>query len=216
MNRPERQPQARSIATRERLVETTLETIYQVGLKKASTNDFSRGAGVSRGALLHHFPTRDDFSIAAAMETMLTEGTDEIREAAARVGRDELSLEEFIDFLWCKFSGRFFYLSIEFINGARTDPALREKMLPVVKRFHETLDEIWMENYGFGEMGRNEARVLLNLTLCLLRGMGLQTVLKDDPEYFVTLLESWKRLLPRIAADIGRGPSPASGGVTGG
>ncbi len=33
---------------------------------------------------------------------------------------------------------------------------------------------------------------VLNATLCLLRGMGVQTVLRDDPVYFRRLLRFWK------------------------
>ena len=202
MRGPERQAQARSIATRERLIETTLETIHQLGLKRASTPEFARRAGVSRGALLHHFPTRDDI-IVAAMETLLEQATDEIRRVAAEVARDDLGMAELLDFLWEMFSGRFFYLSVEFINEARTDPALRAKMQPLVRHFHEALDDIWAENCGTGQVDRAGARVLLNLTLCLFRGMGVQTVLRDDPEYFRTLLETWKTLLPTLAGALG-------------
>lgn len=201
MSRSDRQAQARSIATRERLIATTLDTIHELGLKRASTPEFARRAGVSRGALLHHFPTRDDI-IVAAMESMLEEGIARIRHVAAEVARDAVDMEGLLDFLWALFSGRFFTLSVEFINEARTDPALRAKMLPLVRRFHEALDTIWAENCSVGPIDRDNARVLLNLTLCLFRGMGVQTVLKDDPEYFRTLLETWKALLPTLGASL--------------
>ena len=201
MSRPDRQAQARSIATRERLIATTLDTIHELGLSRAATPEFARRAGVSRGALLHHFPTREDI-IVAAMESMLEAGIDEIRGVAAGVARDAVEMDALLDFLWELFSGRFFTLSVEFINAARTDPALRAKMLPLVRRFHEALDEIWAENCGTGPIDRSNARLLLNLTLCLFRGMGVQTVLRDDPEYFRTLLETWKTLLPTLARDL--------------
>ena len=215
MTRPDRQAQARSIATRERLIATTLDTIHQLGLKRASTPEFARRAGVSRGALLHHFPTREDIVI-AAMEALLEEATDEIRRVAADVARDDLDLADLLDFLWEMFSGRFFYLSVEFINEARTDPVLRARMLPLVRHFHDALDGIWAENCGTGQIDRTQARVLLNLTLCLFRGMGVQTVLRDDPEYFRTLLETWKSILPALAAGLAEGqarsplPHPAA------
>ena len=195
----DRPPQARSTATREKLIEAALDTIHEVGLKKASTPEFSKAAGVSRGALLHHFPTRADIVI-AAMEKLLSDGRRDIRAVAAEVSQHELGLDELIEFLWGMFSSRFFYLSVEFINEARTDPELREKMLPVVRHFHEALDEIWRDYYAPPDGTAREAKIVLNLTLCLIRGMGVQTVLKDDPEYFRTLLETWKTILPQIAS----------------
>ena len=203
----ERPPQARSIATREKLIEATLDAIFELGYRSASTPEFTRRAGVSRGALLHHFPARSDI-VVAAMEHILTTGTGEIRAIAVKVAREEVSLEEFVEFLWEMFSGRFFYLSLEFINEARTDPDLRARMMPVVKDFHAALDGIWesFEKQVDGLPGKT--RVALNLTICLVRGMGVQTVLKDDPEYFRSMLDVWKTVLPQLIKN--RALTPAS------
>lgn len=195
--RAERPAQARAVAMRERLVEAALEVIHDVGYRSASTPEFARRAGVSRGALLHHFPARSDI-IVAAMEHLLVNGTREIRAIADKVAREEVSLEEFVDFLWKMFSGRLFYISLEFINEARTDPDLRARMIPVVKDFHAALDGIWEEFERQAEGPPRTTRVALNLTVCLLRGMGVQTVLKDDPAYFGSMLEAWKTILPQL------------------
>ena len=69
-----------------------------------------------------------------------------------------------------------------------------------MRHFHEALDEIWRDYYAPPDGTAREAKIVLNLTLCLIRGMGVQTVLKDDPEYFRILLETWKAILPQIAS----------------
>ncbi|APX24463.1 MAG: TetR/AcrR family transcriptional regulator [Rhodobacteraceae bacterium] len=189
--------QARSIATREKLIHAALDVIFDVGYENASTTEFSKRAGVSRGALLHHFPARSDIMV-AAMETLLRDGTAEIREMAVAVSRNEMGLDAFIEWLQQLFSGRFFYLSVEFINGARTDPDLRARMIPVVREFHEALDGIWSEFCEPTDLSAQEAAVVLNMTLCLVRGMGIQTVLREDPAYFHSLLEAWKAVLPQL------------------
>lgn len=195
--RSEKPAQARSIAMREKLIGAALEVIYDLGYNSASTPEFSRRAGVSRGALLHHFPTRSDIII-AAMEELLGEGTREIRETASRVARQEVGLGDFVEFLWQMFSGRFFYISLEFINEARTDAELRERMIPVVRDFHAALDGIWGEFEKQADGLPQSTRVALNMTVCLVRGMGVQTVLKDDPDYFRSMLEAWKTILPQL------------------
>ncbi len=207
-----REKQARSIATREKLIETALDVIYDVGYNRASTPEFSERAGVSRGALLHHFPTRADI-IVAAMEKLLGEGTSDIRKIAGQVAQKQLGTDEFVDFLWGMFSGRFYYLSIELINEARTDKEQRLKMMPVVKHFHEALNEIWAEFQPEEHVPSHDAQVILNLTVCLMRGMGIQTVLKNDPEYFATLLDAWKTILRQLVkkpSEVGKTPLFAS------
>lgn len=189
--------QARSVAMRRKLIRAALDVIYDEGYNSASTPEFSRRAGVSRGALLHHFPTRADI-ILAAMEELLNEGTREIRQVTDRVARQELSLGEYVEFLWDMFSGRFFYISLEFITEARTDPELRAGMIPVVRDFHAALDSIWSEFEKQADGLPHNARAAMNMTVCLVRGMGVQTVLKDDPAYYRAMLETWKTVLPQI------------------
>ncbi|MGR3794218.1 TetR/AcrR family transcriptional regulator [Vannielia sp. SX4] len=193
----EKPAQARSIATRRKLIDATLDAILDKGYNSASTNDFAQRAGVSRGAMLHHFPSRSSI-IVTAMEELLREATAEIREVASQVHKGEVSLGDFVEFLWQMFSGRVFYLSLEFINEARTDPELRAGMIPVVKDFHAALDSIW-EAFELRAPGdREPTLVALNMTVCLVRGMGVQTVLKDDPAYFRTMVETWKTILPKL------------------
>lgn len=210
--RRDRPVQARSIAMREKLIETALDVIHDRGYRSASTPEFARRAGVTRGALLHHFPARSDIII-AAMERLLGDGTREIREVAERAAKQEVSLEDFVEFLWEMFSGRFFYISLEFINEARTDAELRARMIPVVQDFHAALNGIWAEFEKQADGMPHDARVALNLTVCLMRGMGVQTVLKDDPDYFRSMLDVWKAILPQLVQAHQNAPPAAVGGV---
>ena len=192
-----RQQQARSLVTRERLIKATLDVIHDVGYHSATTQEIAARAKVSRGALLHHFPTRADI-ILAAMETLLDDGTTEIRKVAQEMRSGQVTLDAFVDFLWSLFSDRFFYLSLEMITEARNDDELRERMIPVVKRFHDALDATWVEFCDADKRPARQARIILNLTVCLVRGMGVQTVLRPEPGYYRDLLEAWKALLPSL------------------
>lgn len=197
MNKAARQQQMRSIMTRERLIQSALDEIFEVGYHAATTQEIAARANVSRGALLHHFPARADI-VLAAMEELLEDGTRQIKAVADEVQGGKISLEGFVEFLWQLFSGRFFYLSLEMITEARNDPELCERMILVVKRFHEALDVIWSEFCAPQRRPPQQARIILNLTLCLVRGMGVQTVLRPDPGYYRELIDAWKALLPQL------------------
>jgi AcrR family transcriptional regulator len=60
-----RRQQIRSVETRERLILATLDEIHERGYHAATTQDIAARALVSRGALLHHFPTRAELVLAA-------------------------------------------------------------------------------------------------------------------------------------------------------
>ena len=192
-----RRRQSRSVVTRERLIRASLDEIFEVGYHAATTQGIARRASVSRGALLHHFPSRADIVI-ATMEALLDDGTSQIQSVTDELQRGDASLADFVDFLWRLFSGRFFYLSLEMITESRNDPELRLRMIPVVRRFHEALDAIWTRFCEGSERPPHQARVILNLTVCLMRGMGVQTVLRPEPGYYREMVEAWKTLLPHL------------------
>jgi hypothetical protein len=118
----------------------------------------------------------------------------------------KIDLISFVDFLWELFSGRFFYLSLESVTAARIDKNLRQRLIPVIKRFHDALDDIWTEFHVSGMLGQHQAHVILNLTLCLFRGMGVQTVLRSGAEYYAEMLETWKTILLQIVETPHGGP----------
>ena len=67
---------------RARLLEATVECLVERGFSGTSTTIVSERAGVSRGAQLHHFPTKNDLVVAAVEH--LTEVRGAELAAAAR------------------------------------------------------------------------------------------------------------------------------------
>ena len=59
-----RTQEERTAAMRERLLNATVECLYELGYAKTTTTAIVERAGVSRGAQLHHFPTKADLAIA--------------------------------------------------------------------------------------------------------------------------------------------------------
>jgi len=48
----------RTASTRARLLDATLECLCDLGYARTTTPEIARRAGLSRGAQLHHFPTK--------------------------------------------------------------------------------------------------------------------------------------------------------------
>ncbi len=67
---------------RQRLLEATVDCLVEHGWSGTSTTLVSQRAGVSRGAQLHHFPTKNDLVLAAVEHLSELRGQ-ELREAAA-------------------------------------------------------------------------------------------------------------------------------------
>lgn len=184
----------RSAKTREKVLNATLDQIYECGILSASTPEIVKRAGISRGAMLHHFPSKEQL-IAAAVEKLLDDEVALIRNEAAAYAEHKKSIEDFVDFLWERFSGRLFMITMDFLSSARTDEKLREAVIPVSLNFHESLNDIWIRFFPHKQKSADQIQLLLNSTLCLMRGMGVQTVIRDDPKYFDGIREYWKSFI---------------------
>jgi AcrR family transcriptional regulator len=196
----------RSAEMTERVLDATLDLIHEKGMAEASTVAIAKRAGVSRGAILHHYPQRFDL-ITAAVDHLLETETEKIRKVSAAFAGGEVDLDALIDYLWGMFSGRLFMITLDYLAVARTDEDLRRHLGPVSLKFNRALDEIWATFFRLNDRERGRIDITLNLTLCLLRGMGVQTVLQHrDPAYFQELIASWKGMLAGV---LRQGPTPA-------
>jgi AcrR family transcriptional regulator len=196
----------RSAEMTERVLDATLDLIHEKGMAEASTVAIAKRAGVSRGAILHHYPQRFDL-ITAAVDHLLETETEKIRKVSAAFAGGEVDLDALIDYLWGMFSGRLFMITLDYLAVARTDEDLRRHLGPVSLKFNRALDEIWATFFRLNDRERGRIDITLNLTLCLLRGMGVQTVLQHrDPAYFQELIASWKGMLAGV---LRQGPAPA-------
>jgi len=63
---PERRPQQRALATRDKLVEAALQVFASRGFEGATTREIARQAGVALAALPYHFTTKEALWQAAA------------------------------------------------------------------------------------------------------------------------------------------------------
>ncbi|HXR29121.1 MAG TPA: TetR/AcrR family transcriptional regulator [Solirubrobacteraceae bacterium] len=129
----ERRSQAqRSAATREALLEATIACLVQDGYANTTTSRVAERAGVSRGAHLHHFQTRQVL-VAAAMERLAERRGAELLAAAERLPGGREGLLQGLDLLWAGYASPLYQAALDLWTHARTDPELRER-LAVVER----------------------------------------------------------------------------------
>lgn len=184
----------RSQTTQKKILDATLDCLMKYGLRDTSTVDVTRRAGVSRGALLHHYPTKE-LLLQQTLQYLLRAEVDDILRMADEVDSGRMGLDDFLADLWERFSGRLYMISLEYIVAARTDPALREVLAEVAWEFNTSLDALWERLMLNSDLAPRERRLALNSTLCLMRGMSAQGIWRDDPQFFREMLEFWKQTL---------------------
>ncbi len=128
---PERRSQAqRSAATREALLDATIACLVEDGYANTTTSRVAARAGVSRGAHLHHFQTRNAL-VAAAMERLAERRRRDLLAAAERLPSGRERLIQGLDLLWAGYASPLYQAALDLWTHARTDPELRERLTAV-------------------------------------------------------------------------------------
>jgi len=188
-----RTPQGeRTRAMRLRLMEATVDSLVELGWAGTTTTVVSRRAGVSRGAQLHHFPSKQAL-VVAAVEHLTDLRRDDMRRHAASLPADNRT-RGVLEILAAQFVSPVFFAALELWVAARTDAELRESVAPLERRVGRETHAYAVELLGIDE-SKGDNRQLVQATLDLVRGLGLAASLSDDTKRRATVLDSWATVL---------------------
>jgi AcrR family transcriptional regulator len=168
----ERRSQAeRSAATREALLDATIACLVDDGYANTTTSRVAERAGVSRGAHLHHFQTRQAL-VAAAMERLAERRGAELLAAAEGLPDGRERLVQGLDLLWASYANPLFQAALDLWSHARTDPDLRERLVPVEHRLDRQTLEITRRLFPAIAEEPDFDR-LIELAVSTIRGLAL-------------------------------------------
>ncbi len=122
----------RGEATRLRLIEAAVGALVELGYASTTTVEVVRRAGVSRGAMLHHFPTRADLLLATAEHIMASQSA--FRRSLLRdVERGEKRFFAITDASWAVMQRPEAVALTEMMLGARGDAELSERFATLMR-----------------------------------------------------------------------------------
>src|SRR3954464_14500532 len=183
----------RSRAMRARLLEATVELLVEKGYAGTSTTLVSERAGVSRGAQLHHFPTKQDLVVAAVQHVTEVRGS-EPAAAAETLPTGGRRTRAVLQVLGDHFTSPVFTAALELWVAARTDPELLAAVAPLEQRLGRGPHRMTVELLGADE-SRPGVRELVQATLDLVRGLGLASTISDDTHRRERILDRWAEVL---------------------
>ncbi len=190
----------RSASTKGRLLEAAFECMLEMGYAGTSTVEICRRSGVSRGAMLHHYPSKEGL-VVATVEFVLARRLAEFREAYAELTPQTNSETVAVDLLWRIFSGPTFYVWLELLVAARTQPTLYAVTLRVAKGFSRAVREIHRELFALPADDAPERQLDAKIVFAFLTGLAVDRIIPDEVEASA-LVEVFKarRAHPTIAA----------------
>ncbi len=168
---PRRSQAERSAATRDALLDATIACLVEDGYANTTTSRVAERAGVSRGAHLHHFQTRQAL-VAAAMERLAERRGAELLAAAERLPEGRERLVQGLDLLWASYANPLFQAALDLWSHARTDADLRERLVPVERRLDRQTLEITRQLFPALAEQPDFDR-LIELAVSTIRGLAL-------------------------------------------
>ena len=169
----------RSAATRERLLEATFDCLVERGYGRTSTPEILKRCGMSRGAMLHHYPTKTDL-VTAAVDYVLQRQLGEFQSAFRDLSEDADRASTAIEMLWRSMSGPSYYAWLELVMASRHDEVLREKIREVTARFGEYVIRIYEES--FPRTGRLDDfyTSIPPFAFAVINGMAIANIYEDE------------------------------------
>jgi AcrR family transcriptional regulator len=190
---PRRTQEERSATTRARLLDATLECLAELGYARTTTTEIAERGGVSRGAQLHHFPTKAEL-VTEAVEHLFERRNQEFREAFAGLPADVERSRAAVDLLWSMVAGPTFYAWLELVVAARTDPQLKPRVTALTLRFSENVSRTWSELFARPAGAPPFWDLLPVLTFAFLQGLAIDAMVLPGRNEIDRALEIWRGL----------------------
>lgn len=186
----------RTRTMRARLIEACLDSLVENGFAGTTSTVVSERAGVSRGAQLHHFPTKNDLVLAAVRHVAESRGQ-ELRDAAKAIPHGPNRTHAVLTMLADHVASPAFVAALELWVAARTDPDLLAAVGPFELELGRETHALTVELLGADE-SQPGVREAIQATLDLARGLGLANTFTDDSRRRARVLTHWARYLDTI------------------
>lgn len=192
---PRTQAQRRD-ETRRALLDAAVESLVEHGFAGTTTLEVQKRANVSRGALLHHFPSKAELLVATIAHLAHLRGKD-LKQRSAALPTGPARIEAVLDLIWECFNGPLFQVGVELRAAARTEPELRGPLTTAELEVHARILHQAAALFGPEVAARPGFEAAMELTLHLMMGAAMTTLMHNEPR-IQTRINQWKTLFPSL------------------
>jgi AcrR family transcriptional regulator len=181
----------KSVRTRARILDCAMRLFVEIGYAEASNPRIAEEAGLTRGAMLYHFPTREAL-VEAAAEHIHAARSALMAEAAAKPPPGADLAEHAIDVYWAVLHAPPFVAFAELEAVARTDAAVAARLAPYREAFDRAqVGDQLLGLFSAGAGARFQAS--RDLARFMLEGLARATLTYDAEDRVQRLLAVIKR-----------------------
>jgi AcrR family transcriptional regulator len=179
----------RSAETRVQLIRAATTLLHKIGFSGLTTANVAKEAGLTTGALHHHFPTKFELLFTVydhLSERVLEDFTKQKNLASGR----RLNVAKLVRYFWGVYGDPEYWAIWEILIGTRAEADVRPS---TVSDRMDAIREVryrWLEEHV--DMGKNKREIfdLLEFTLIAIRGLSLERLFHKEEAYFERHLQT--------------------------
>jgi AcrR family transcriptional regulator len=199
---PRRTQAVRSETTRAKVIDAAIDLLVSTGHAATTPVEVARRARVSRGALLHQFPTRTSMLLAVARH-ILAEQSKFRRERIVDTDAGKKRFYSAVEISWDVEKQPAARALLEIMLASRSDRALRESFGQIIQFGDELRREaakLAAGDLGIDDIDAVDDMLLLHLTT--LRGLAIQLMFGRSQETVERIRKLFTLYERRYAADL--------------
>lgn len=192
--RPGRQlgkQEAKSLKTRTGICQSTVACLVEHGYGETTISRVVQKAGVSNGALLHHFPSKEHLMTATA-EYLLNRTNRRPERQHQPDDSDDSPVASDLLTNWTYFINTPHYRALlEILIASRTDNKLRAQIEDTLHAYHAQSVAHMTATYESASGREEDAELLLWMSNIFFRGLLIQDQYSADPEQQRRMVQRW-------------------------
>ncbi|MFN3312626.1 MAG: TetR/AcrR family transcriptional regulator [Hyphomonas sp.] len=192
----------RTANMRKRLIDAAIECLNEVGLGMTTLQRITDRAKVSRGAFVHHFPTRVDLLIAVAEHAAVAQNT-HVRRRLAHLQPGMQIFEAITMATWEAIVQPTAIALLEIMIGARSDTELARRFRPLIDRLEaDQREAVWEQAQLAGIQDRDTILTMVHLHMAAMRGLALELMYSEDKSAADASMQLLQRYKARLTQDL--------------
>jgi AcrR family transcriptional regulator len=192
----------RSAAMRVRLIDAAIDCLTRLGYGATTLQVVTDTAGVSRGAVLHHFPTRVDLMIAVAEYAAGKQN----RQVARLLADTDPGMDRYAAITLATWDAMVRPPSIaliEIMMGSRSDPELAVRFPAVNEALEKYQREgVWEQAQSVGIKDKAAIEAMVHLHNAAMRGLVLDLMFSKDRKRADAAMKMLVRYKKQLTADL--------------
>ena len=181
----------KSAMTRDRILDAAINCFIELGYTNVTTAKVASAAGVSRGAMLHHFPSKTEL-IQAAVEylhdKLLEDYTERVKTISPKLKGSKFRRAG-IDAYWQHLTGDLFTAYHELCVAGRTDSELKDILEKSSVKFDQHVQDSNKELFKDWEGTGDRFLLAMDVTKFMMEGLAVGQLVVDREERVNRLLD---------------------------